>query len=330
MIQIDNSKVIESSTFKQGPQYSGLGLADRFAVAMADELLRTTWQYAKWNEIRQNNEPKAFEIAKLVLERHAYVAGKAPTTIHGRKRFDQITEILAKEGIYLYRSHEFKKPIFPAMHTEKSEEIVRAQVPLKTHTVPISPLTLALRQRFANKDCLEFLAGVLEDNGIDYYGQSGVASVLIDKARNQGQSLNSYLTGEGVTNLLCESPLTIHIPKVTGASHTEIWDKIEPHLRKGAILSYSSQHFGHTGIVDRTRDGWIYINASGTGSDRNSYRVLEEDLKSEITNWLRRAREKNTFLDVTIGSVDRGVASAYTMANAMLSSSRASTINLLS
>lgn len=78
MTKIDNSKVIEVSTVKQGTQYFGLGLADNFAVAMADELLRTTWQYAKWNEIRQNNEPKALEIAKLVLERHAYVAGKAP------------------------------------------------------------------------------------------------------------------------------------------------------------------------------------------------------------------------------------------------------------
>ena len=221
---------------------------------MADELLRTTWQYAKWNEIRQNNEPKAFEIAKLVLERHAYVAGKAPTTLQGRKRFDQITEILAKEGIYLYRSHEFRKPIFPAKNTEKSEEIVSPQAFLNTHAVPKSPLTLALSQRFANKDCLEFLAGVLEDNGIDYYGKSGVASALIDKARNQGQGPNSYLTGEGVTNLLCYSPLTIHIPKVTGASHTEIWDKIEPHLKKGAILSFSSQHCGPQSLCARNAE----------------------------------------------------------------------------
>jgi len=326
---IDSSKAIEGSVVSKGPRSSGLGLADKFAMAMTDQLLRTTRQYAKWSEIRQNNEPKTHEIAKLVLERHAYVAGKAPTTVEHRKRFDQITEKLQQEGIYLYKADQFKNPIFPGTHPEKSERILEAQTSLKTRAALISPLTLALNHRFANQDCLEFVAGVLEDNGIDYYGKSGVASALIDKARNRGESSNSYLTGEGVTGLLCNSPATVYLPKVTGDSYGEIWDKIEPHLSRGAILSYSSQHFGHTGIVDRVNGRWVYINASGAGGDRKSYRVLEEDLEREIGGWLRRARAKNTFLQVTIGTVDRNLASRFSKAHPMLSRARAASINLL-
>jgi hypothetical protein len=116
---------------------------------------------------------------------------------------------------------------------------------------------------------------------------------------------------------------------VTGDSYGEIWDKIEPHLSRGAILSYSSQHFGHTGIVDCVDGRWVYINASGAGGDRKSYQVLEEDLKREIGGWLRRARAKNTFLNVTIGSVDRKLASRFSKAHPRLSRARATSINLL-
>jgi hypothetical protein len=329
-MQIDNSKAIEANTHSQGPRSSGPTSADTFAMAMADELLRTTWQYARWNEIRQNDEPKACAIAKLVLERHAYVAGKTSTTAEDRKHFDQITAILEKEGIYLYRSHQFRQPIFADTHPEKPEKIKEAQPHFKTRTAPVRPLTLALKQRFANKDCLEFLAGVLEDNGIDYYGKNGVARALIDKARSREKNLNSYLTGEGVTSLLCDRPATSHIPRVTSASFAEIWREIEPHLRKGAILSYSSQHFGHTGVVDRVDGRWVYINSSGTEGDRKSYRVVEEDLKAEIGGWLRRAQAKNTFLNITIGTIDRDLASHFNKAHTILSQVHSSIINLIS
>jgi hypothetical protein len=328
-MHIDKSKAIEANTISPGPKSSGSGPADRFVVAMADELLRTTWQYARWKEVRQNNETRAYEIARLVLERHAYVAGKAPTTVEDRKRFDQITEKLKKEGIYLYKSHQFKNPIFPVAHFEKPAEIAGAQVPLKDSAAPVSPLTRALRQRFANKDCLEFLAGVLEDNGIDYYGNKGVARALIDKARNRGESHNSYLTGEGVTHLLCHNHVTSHIPRVTSDSYSKIWDKIAPFLRRGAILSYSSQHFGHTGIVDRVGGRWVYINSSGPEGDRKSYRVVEEDLKGEIAGWLRRARANHTFLNVTVGTVDRDLASHFNKTHPIFSRARTSSINLL-
>ena len=295
-------------------------------MAMAEELLRTTLQYPRWNEIRQSNAPKAYQIAKLVLERHAYVTGGASTAVEDRKRFDQITETLEKEGIYLHMAHDFEKPIFQGSHLAEPEMILQAQGSLNTLADTVSPLTLALRQRFPDKDCFEFVVGVLEIYGIDYYGKSGVASALMDKARIRGESPNSYLTGEGITGMLCSRPVTVRIPKVTSDSQAEIWDKIEPHLKRGAILSFSSQHFGHTGIVDRVNDRWVYINASNSEGDGNTYQVVEEDLKGEIGTWLRRAQTKNTFRTATLGIVDRNLASRFSKAHPMLRNAHASII----
>jgi hypothetical protein len=325
-MRVDNSKTIEARTVSHDPRSPGLSLADEFAMAMAEELLRTTLQYPRWSEIRQGDAPKAFQIAKLILERHAYVAGGVPTTVEDRKRFDLITETLKKEGIHLHKAHDFKKPIFQGSHLAEPEMILQAQGSPNTPTDTVSPLTLALRQRFPDKDCFEFVVGVLEIYGIDYYGDSGVGSALIDKARNRGESPNSYLTGEGVTGLLCSRPVTVRIPKVTSESQAEIWDKIEPHLKRGAILSFSSQYFGHTGIVDRVNGRWVYINASNSEGEGKTYQIVEEDLKREIGVWLERAQTNNTFLTATLGTVDRNLASRFSKTHPMLRSAHASII----
>ena len=174
-----------------------------------------------------------------------------------------------------------------------------------------SSKTLNIRHRFNNRDCYEFLAGILEENGIAYYGGNGVGSALIDQARSLGLTLNSFLTGEGITRLLCDKPVEINISRVTDASFDEIWNKIEPHLKKGAILSFSSQPFGHTGIIDQKNGQWVYINSSGVPYDRKTYRVIEENLKHEIRGRLQQANRQQTFLGITLGSVDRVLAAQF-------------------
>ena len=306
--QINNYKAITASQ-ELPPGRSGFN--ELFSVSLTDTLLKNTMQYEKWRAIRQNDPLRAGKIARLVLERHDYVAGKAPATEQYRKHFDHLTDQLKNEGIYLYNSHQFKTPIF--------KETIGDNTPVITdknkHTETLRPIesskTLGLRHRFNNRDCYEFLAGILEENGISYFGVDGVGSTLIEQARSRGMNLNAFLTGEGITRVLCDNPVEINVSRVTDTSFDEIWNKIEPHLKKGAILSFSSQNIGHTGIIDREDGRWVFINSSGSPGNRKTYRVLEEDLKHEIRGRLQRASRQQTFLNITLGSVNRVLTARF-------------------
>jgi hypothetical protein len=288
---------------------------DRFSVSMADELLKTTRQYEVWKSIRQKDPSKAGKISSLVLERHAYVAGKAPLNESGRRHFDELTDRIAKEGIYLYKSHQFKNPIFCSSSYERevAKEIQRfdQSSAYDEKNNPANSRVSELGTQFDKKDCYEFLAGILETSGIKYYGPGGVASTLIQKAKAQGKNPYALFNGEGVTELLCSKPLTISVDKVSKDSYEKIWNKLEPHLKEGAILSYSSDRFGHTGVVGKHNENWVYVNSSGKRGEKSSYRVLEENLKGEILGWLRRAERNGTFLEITLGNVDRDIAENF-------------------
>lgn len=307
MLSINVTNNVDVLRTSQGLQ-SGLGdLNEYFYISLTDTLLNDTRQYEKWKAIRQNDPFRAAEIARLVLARHDYITGKAPINEQGRKDFDSLTNQLKKDGIYLYNSNQFKNPIF-------KETIADSQAVI--NTVSKKPDNLTAIQgsnqnpvnRAISKNCYEFVAGILEDNGIAYYGNNGVGSALLKKARSLGIRQNSFLTGEGITSLLCDNPVQVHVPQVTDNSFSEIWEKIEPYLKKGAILSFSSQHFGHTGIIENDAGEWTYINSSGSAGNNKKYRVLKEDLKHEIHSRLQRAKREQTFLSITLGSVNHDLA----------------------
>jgi len=304
---INNYKAIASQGLPPGRS----GFNELFSVSLTDTLLKNTMQYEKWGAIRQNDPLRAGKIARLVLERHDYVAGKAPATEQGRKHFDHLTDQLKNEGIYLYNSHQFKTPIFKETIGDNTPVITDENKHSETLRPIESSKTLGLRHRFNNRDCYEFLAGILEENGISYFGVNGVGSTLIDQARSRGMNLNAFLTGEGITRVLCDNPVEINVSRVTDTSFDEIWNKIEPHLKKGAILSFSSQNIGHTGIIDREDGRWVFINSSGSPGNRKTYRVLEEDLKHEIHGRLQRASRQQTFLNLTLGSVNRVLTARF-------------------
>ncbi len=318
----------------------------QFTVQMADELLRTTGQYDKWSAIRKNDPAKAEQIAQLVMDRHAYLSGDKAPGQADRLRFDQLTDDLRKEGVFLYKSDQFRDPVFPDAIDNASSTASAAKTAEYASRSDSSSTRTAkgeesaqdvngdidlgkLQAQFARKDCLEFVAGMLEENGINYYGKDGLAGKLIAMARNQGKNPYSLLTGEGVTKLLSDNPVTINITDAQLKTADEVYKELEPHLKEGAILSYSSSNFGHTGIVNRKDGQWMYLNSSGRFGAPSSYRVLEEDLKSEISGWLRRADRNNTFINITLGVVNSEKASAY---GSQLISSRSSdreAINLL-
>ena len=325
----------------------------QFTVQMADELLRTTGQYDRWSEIRKNDPARAEQIAQIVMDRHSYVAGETTATEADRAQFDQLTEALRNEGIFLYKSDQFKDPIFSnsgdgavaqssaktvaseSSGQDNSQAGARAQTAGREERVASAQTNEGglsiqkLQRQFAHKDCLEFVAGVLEEKGISYYGKDGLAGELIAMARTQGKNPYSLLTGEGVTKLLSDNPVTISVTDAQLKSADEIYNELEPHLKAGAILSYSSNKFGHTGIVNRKDGQWMYVNSSGLSGVRSSYRVLEEDLKSEISGWLRRANKNDTFLNITLGAVDTEKASAYGSRLLSSRSTNYSAINLL-
>ncbi len=328
MLRIDHVKPFESVITPDRLRSGDSDFANQLSLQTSDKLLQTTRQYAKWQLIMKKDPAKAGKIARLVLKRHTYITGKAPTNETGRKHFDQLTDQLKSERIYLYKSHQFKDPIFERINIKTSPKNQETDAVTRTRVTKGISKVQNLRSRFNNKDCLEFLAGVLEENGISYYGKKGVADILIARARKEDKKLNAYLTGEGITQLLSSKPITIHVPSDTGKSFEDIWDKIKPHIKKGAILSFSSKHFGHTGIIDQTGDRWTYFNSSGAVGKPRTYKVLAEDLNREIHNWWQRAQRQNIFLDITIGTIDRNLAARFDRSSIMARSRPNLDINL--
>jgi len=311
MLPVKSINSIEPLDLITRSNLKGADFDRQLAVTRADTLLKSTRQYAKWQAIRQNDPAKAERVAQIILERHAYIAGKVPRDTGGRKHFDLLTRKLQAVGIYLYQSHQFKKAIFNPSITEN--------VLVKSTLAPSSELTKPdktamlqnLRNRYKNSDCLEFLANLLEDNGIAYYGKNGLANRLIGNARNQGKNLNAYLTGEGLTQELSSQPVTLRLKKDHKENFEGVWRQIQPHIQTGSILSFSSKSFGHTGLVDRVDNRWTYFNASGAVGKPETYRVKAEDLKLEVKNWFDRAKKQETFLDITIGAIDPNMAARF-------------------
>ena len=315
IMNIDAIRSFESLKIPTPFNSSGSNFAEQLSVTKADKLLQTTRQYAKWRMIRQNDPSKVVKIARLILERHAFIEGGKPTDEMGRNQFDRLTDKLKSEGIHLYKSHQFKNPIFEVCKAEGMQNKPKPNPIDDASNTKDKTLIQNLRYCFRNKDCLEFLADLLEENGIIYYGKNGVADALIAKAQKEGKNLNTYLTGEGLTQKLSSNPVTVTIKKDGSDSFEDVWNRIIPHIQKGTIVSFSSQAFGHTGIVDRVGNRWLYFNSSGTPRKPETYKVLAEDLKHEIHSWFQRAKRQKTFLHITVGAIDPNLAARFNNAS---------------
>ena len=80
---------------------------------------------------------------------------------------------------------------------------------------------------------------------------------------------------------------------------------MEPLLKKGFILSFSTPTRGHTGIVSQKDLFWTYINSGNMDHNvetpRETKSVGEEYLAEEIANWLALAAERDESLIITLG-----------------------------
>jgi hypothetical protein len=88
-----------------------------------------------------------------------------------------------------------------------------------------------------------------------------------------------------------------------------LWKELEPSLEKGLIVSFSTGERGHTGVVSRYGEAWTFLNSGDIDNDvRSAVRrkgVGEEDLRSEIGNWLRRAGRRGEPLRIVLGRLSR-------------------------
>lgn len=166
-------------------------------------------------------------------------------------------------------------------------------------------------------NCYELVVAGLRKMGIKYGGKDGLQQHLIRRAEAEQLPVNAYLTGDG---LIEASGNFIYTKNFTGVRYPaqkaeEIWKEIEPLLEPGLMISFSTVRRGHTGIVARHKGDWTFINSGFMDNDIHSpikrKQVGEENLKQEISNWLRLAYVRRKPLTINVGRLNRGKIANY-------------------
>ena len=174
-----------------------------------------------------------------------------------------------------------------------------------------------LGRRYSDINCYEMVVNGLKKMGIQYGGEDGLGTRLIDKARSQGLPMNAFLTGEG---LIQASGAKVYGKTLARVGDPEqearkIMEEIIPHLENGGILSFSTESRGHTGVVSSHDGAWTFINSGvmdhsvGRGTTRKG--VGEETLAKEIENWCKLAAGRRESLMVSLGRLDAAKLSSY-------------------
>ncbi|MFP4087835.1 MAG: hypothetical protein ACLFUL_13685 [Desulfobacteraceae bacterium] len=166
-------------------------------------------------------------------------------------------------------------------------------------------------------DCYELVVAGLREMGVRYAGPGGMQRYLINAAASQGLPMNAYLTGNGLIEASAATVYdrTLSTGSRAGNGMEQVWQEIEPSLEKGLIVSFSTGDRGHTGVVSRYGRTWTFLNSGDIDNDvRSGTRrkgVGEEDLRSEIENWFRRAARKGKPLRIALGRLNPDKLAAF-------------------
>lgn len=121
-----------SSPSSAGPE-TGQDFADCVNLEKADQLLRSTKQYVKWQALRQNNAGLAADVADAVIRRHVLLERARSGGVIDWDIFDNLTESIKKAEISLYNSRQI------AQRQKSSEDIVsstpKVSSPVAVHRV---------------------------------------------------------------------------------------------------------------------------------------------------------------------------------------------------
>ena len=163
---------------------------------------------------------------------------------------------------------------------------------------------------YGEMDCYNLVINGLRREGVRYNGPGGLRRRMEEAARAEGKPLNAYQNGEGLIKTAGRELFSKSFSRITNPNHLtgEVYDAIEPLLRKGEILSFSTPSRGHTGVISNKNGQWTYINSGlmdhRVDNGRINHRVGEERLRDEIANWFALARHRNEPLSITVGALD--------------------------
>ena len=173
-------------------------------------------------------------------------------------------------------------------------------------------------QPYSDLDCYELVVQGLKDLGIQYSGQQGLQNALIQEAKANNLPLNALLTGEGLISSLgspiAESQISPHKDEILSQAEGLLasWqDRLEP----GMIISFSTQSRGHTGVLSRHGNRWTFINSGRIDNSvhpgEDGQQVGEEDLLQELANWMHRAADEDSQVQITVGRLEQEKVASY-------------------
>ena len=157
-------------------------------------------------------------------------------------------------------------------------------------------------------DCYGLVIRGLRRMGIKYLGSGGIRDRLVHLALERGLPPNAFFNGEGLIEATGEKIFSRTFQQVHNVDEEagQLFSDIAPQLRRGDILSFSTQSNGHTGIISNRAKQWTFINSGDmdntvSGANHPEKGVGEEDLQAEIKNWLQKAHSERQSLKITIG-----------------------------
>ena len=195
-------------------------------------------------------------------------------------------------------------PIDTGEEDPLSEALVKAVEPL-------------LGSPYEKLNCYEMVVVGLKNMGIRYEGRGGLAEKLISMASAKGLPFNAYFNGEGLVSVSGQQVYSKTVPKVINLEKEAeiLYQEMEPLLRRGFILSFSTPTRGHTGVVSQKDDIWTYINSGNMDNSVLDGKVTkgvgEELLRNELKNWLRLAADRNESLQITLGRIQEAKIQAH-------------------
>lgn len=168
-----------------------------------------------------------------------------------------------------------------------------------------------LGQSYRKIDCYGLVVRGLKDLGVQYGGIGGLRQQLEGLAREQGLPSNAYQTGEGLIEVAGQKLFDQSFARVSNPRQQsqEVMAQLEPLLKEGMLLSFSTPFRGHTGVVSKKDGQWTYVNSGMIdhqvdGGRGMTKRVGEETLAEEIKNWFVLAKNHSTSLQVSAGLFD--------------------------
>ena len=237
---------------------------------------------------------------------------------HGLNRSKAFTEIPEGTPVYLnsdtreitwggqMASNAGNPPEPPPVRTYENKQVSKSDPFSEKLVGAVKPY---IGTAYHKMDCFELLVNGLEKMGIQYRGPGGLGNNLIKMAVEKGLPENHYLSGEGLIETSGSLVYAKSIPAIR-SSRTEamaVYKEIEPLLREGLILSFSTPSRGHTGIVSKKANHWTYINSGNMDhliAGRRKKGVGEESLAPEIRNWFSLAAGNGEALSITMGKLN--------------------------